>query len=96
MGRLDEVDLSLKLSREEQERLLELHGQRLAQLRLALGGLIGSGTASCPPCPAGAARPSSIAPGTRVRVVQEVIAAVEQGGAHHDLPVPEPLQAVAD
>jgi AMP-polyphosphate phosphotransferase len=43
MGRLDDVDLSLKLSREEQDRLLELHGQRLAQLRLTLGGLIGAG-----------------------------------------------------
>jgi polyphosphate kinase 2 PPK2 len=43
MGRLDDVDLSRRLSREEQDRLLELHGRRLAQLRLALGGLIGSG-----------------------------------------------------
>ena len=34
MGRLDDVDLSLKLSRKEQDRLLELHGARLAQLRL--------------------------------------------------------------
>ena len=41
MGRLDEVDLSQKLSREEEaERLKEL-GHRLAQLRLTLGGLIG-------------------------------------------------------
>ena len=46
MGRLDDVDLSLKLSRKEQDRLLELHGTRLAQLRLALGGLIGSGGSS--------------------------------------------------
>jgi AMP-polyphosphate phosphotransferase len=43
MGRLDDVDLSLKLSREESERILRVHGARLAQLRLALGGLIGSG-----------------------------------------------------
>jgi AMP-polyphosphate phosphotransferase len=43
MGRLDDLDLSLKVSRKEQERLLEERGARLAQLRLALGGLIGSG-----------------------------------------------------
>lgn len=41
MGRLDEVDLSLKLSREEEERGLKELGGRLAQLRLTLGGLIG-------------------------------------------------------
>ena len=41
MGRLDDVDLSLKLSRKEEDQLLALHGTRLAQLRLALGGLIG-------------------------------------------------------
>ena len=50
MGRLDDVDLSLKLSREEQDRLLEVHGRRLAQLRLALGGLIGSGQLGPPLC----------------------------------------------
>jgi polyphosphate kinase 2 (PPK2 family) len=50
MSRLDDVDLSLKLSREEQDRLLELHGRRLAQLRLALGGLIGSGQLGPPLC----------------------------------------------
>jgi polyphosphate kinase 2 (PPK2 family) len=50
MGHLDDVDLSLKLSREEQDRLLELHGRRLAQLRLALGGLIGSGRVGPPLC----------------------------------------------
>src|SRR5919201_4474338 len=43
MGRLDDVDLSLNLSREDQDGLLALHGGRLAQLRLALGGLIGTG-----------------------------------------------------
>jgi polyphosphate kinase 2 (PPK2 family) len=43
MGRLDEVDLSLRLSHEEEaERLKEL-GRRLALLRLTAGGLIGSG-----------------------------------------------------
>ncbi|HXR61334.1 MAG TPA: UDP-galactose-lipid carrier transferase [Solirubrobacterales bacterium] len=41
MGRLDEVDLTLKLSREEEERELKALGARLAQLRLTLGGLIG-------------------------------------------------------
>ena len=50
MGRLDDVDLTLKLSRDEQDRLLELHGRRLAQLRLALGGLIGSGQLGPPLC----------------------------------------------
>jgi polyphosphate kinase 2 (PPK2 family) len=43
MGRLDELDLSLKLKRREQDELLARHGRRLAQLRLALAGLIGSG-----------------------------------------------------
>jgi AMP-polyphosphate phosphotransferase len=50
MGRLDDVDLSLKLSRNEQERLLALHGTRLAQLRLSLAGLIGSGRLGPPLC----------------------------------------------
>jgi polyphosphate kinase 2 (PPK2 family) len=50
MGRLDDVDLSLKLSRAEQDRLLALHGSRLAQLRLTLAGLIGSGRLGPPLC----------------------------------------------
>jgi polyphosphate kinase 2 (PPK2 family) len=41
MGRLDEVDLSLDLDRREEERELKAAGNRLAQLRLTLGGLIG-------------------------------------------------------
>jgi len=41
MGRLDEADLSLKLSGEEEKRELKRLGERLAQLRLTLGGLIG-------------------------------------------------------
>ena len=41
MGRLDKVDLTLGLSREEEERGLKREGERLAQLRLTLGGLIG-------------------------------------------------------
>lgn len=41
MGRLDEVDLSPSLGRKEEERELRAAGERLAQLRLTLGGLIG-------------------------------------------------------
>jgi polyphosphate kinase 2 (PPK2 family) len=41
MGHLDEVDLTLRLGREEEERELKRAGNRLAQLRLTLGGLIG-------------------------------------------------------
>jgi polyphosphate kinase 2 (PPK2 family) len=41
MGRLDELDLSLKLSRKEEKRELERGWERLSQLRLTLGGLIG-------------------------------------------------------
>ena len=50
MGRLDDVDLSSKLNRTRQDELLALHGARLAQLRLALGGLIGSGQLGPPLC----------------------------------------------
>jgi polyphosphate kinase 2 (PPK2 family) len=41
MGRLDEVDLSLRLDRHEEEEELKELGDRLAQLRLTLAGLIG-------------------------------------------------------
>jgi AMP-polyphosphate phosphotransferase len=41
MGRLDEVDLTPSLGKEEEERGLKEQGERLAQLRLTLGGLIG-------------------------------------------------------
>ena len=41
MGRLDEVDLTQSLSREEEARGLKEQGKRLTQLRLTLGGLIG-------------------------------------------------------
>jgi polyphosphate kinase 2 (PPK2 family) len=41
MGHLDEVDLDLKLSRKEEEHELDVAWERLAQLRLTLGGLIG-------------------------------------------------------
>lgn len=42
MGRLDDVDLSLTLSRSEEEKELHDAWRRLAELRLTLGGLIGS------------------------------------------------------
>jgi polyphosphate kinase 2 (PPK2 family) len=41
VGRLDEIDLSPRLSREEEEQGLKEEGRRLAQLRLTLAGLIG-------------------------------------------------------
>jgi len=50
MGALDEVDLSLSLSREEEGRELEEAGRRLAQLRLTLGGLIGPRRLGPPLC----------------------------------------------
>ena len=50
MGRLDALDLSLKLSRKDSERQLEEYGGRLAQLRRALGGIIGSGRIGPPLC----------------------------------------------
>ena len=43
MGRLDELDLSLSLSKKEEAEQLEARGTRLQQLRLTLGGLIGEG-----------------------------------------------------
>jgi polyphosphate kinase 2 (PPK2 family)/uncharacterized membrane protein YgcG len=41
VGRLDEVDLGLQLGREEEARRLKECGERLAQLRLTMAGLIG-------------------------------------------------------
>jgi polyphosphate kinase 2 (PPK2 family) len=41
MGRLEEVDLTQDLSKEEEAEGLKREGERLAQLRLTLGGLIG-------------------------------------------------------
>ncbi len=41
MGRLDQVDLTLSLGKDEEEAGLKREGERLAQLRLTLGGLIG-------------------------------------------------------
>jgi polyphosphate kinase 2 (PPK2 family) len=50
MGQLDELDLSLKLSGEEEAKRLEAAWTRLSQLRLTLGGLIGSGELGPPVC----------------------------------------------
>ena len=50
MGVLDELDLTLKLSREEEAERLERGWRRLAQLRLTLGGLIGEGDLGPPVC----------------------------------------------
>jgi polyphosphate kinase 2 (PPK2 family) len=50
MGRLDELDLSLELSKEEERQRLEAGWRRLAALRLALGGKLpgyGLGPALC-------------------------------------------------
>lgn len=41
MGRLDDVDLTLSLGREEEAAGLKREGERLTQLRLTFGGLIG-------------------------------------------------------
>jgi len=50
MGHLDEVDLSLTLSREEEERELKEAWKRLSQLRLTLGGQIGRKELGPPLC----------------------------------------------
>jgi AMP-polyphosphate phosphotransferase len=50
MGRLDELDLSLRLSRKEQAKRLATAQQRLLELRLHLGGLIGTGRLGPPVC----------------------------------------------
>jgi polyphosphate kinase 2 (PPK2 family) len=49
-SRLDELDLSLKLSRKEEEYGLTLAWQRLTQLRLTLGGLVGEHRLGPPVC----------------------------------------------
>jgi polyphosphate kinase 2 (PPK2 family) len=48
--RLADLDLNLKLSREEEAELLERAQTRLLQLRLTLGGLIGGGGIGPPLC----------------------------------------------
>jgi polyphosphate kinase 2 (PPK2 family) len=50
MGALDDLDLSLKLSKEEEGERLAAAWTRLTQLRLTLGGLIGSGELGPPVC----------------------------------------------
>ena len=50
MSLLDDVDLSQKLKRREQDLILANLGVRLAQLRLALGGKTGSGKLGPPLC----------------------------------------------
>ena len=50
MGRLDELDLSLKLSKQEEAERLEAAQNRLLELRLRCGGLIGPGELGPPVC----------------------------------------------
>jgi AMP-polyphosphate phosphotransferase len=50
MGRLDELDLSQKLSRAEEAARLEAASNRLLELRLTLGGLLGDGRLGPPVC----------------------------------------------
>ncbi len=50
MGRLDDVDLTLRYSRTEGEKKLAAVQERLAALRLAIGGQIGSGKLGPPVC----------------------------------------------
>ncbi len=50
MGRLDELDLSLKVSRSEEADRLSAAQARLLQLRLHLAGLIGDGRLGPPVC----------------------------------------------
>jgi polyphosphate kinase 2 (PPK2 family) len=50
VGRLDEVDLSLKLGRKEEAAALEVAWERISQLRLTLGGLVGEQGLGPPVC----------------------------------------------
>lgn len=50
MGRLDDVDLTLSLSKKEEEHELKQAWARLSQLRLTLGGLIGRHQLGPPLC----------------------------------------------
>jgi polyphosphate kinase 2 (PPK2 family) len=50
MGRLDEVDLGLSLSKEESEKKVAKLQERMLELRLVLGGLIGDGRLGPPVC----------------------------------------------
>ena len=50
MGRLDQLDLSLKLSKDDESERLKAARKRLATLRLALGGKLGSSELGPPVC----------------------------------------------
>jgi polyphosphate kinase 2 (PPK2 family) len=50
VGRLDEVDLSLSLSKEDSEKKIGKLQERLVELRLIVGGLIGDGKLGPPLC----------------------------------------------
>jgi len=50
VGRLDELDLSLSLSRKEQDEQLEIAGEKLLELRLRCGGQLGGGKLGSPLC----------------------------------------------
>ena len=50
MGRLDELDLGLKISREEEAERLERAQRHMLALRLALGGKLGGGKLGPPVC----------------------------------------------
>src|SRR3954447_1457331 len=50
MGRLDELDLLLKLGKKEEKKRLDAAHKRLLALRLALGGKLGSGELGPPVC----------------------------------------------
>ena len=50
MGRLDQLDLSLKLSKKQESKRLEAAQQRLATLRLALGGKLDGDELGPPVC----------------------------------------------
>jgi polyphosphate kinase 2 (PPK2 family) len=50
MGRLDELDLSLKLGKQEEAERLSAGHRRLLALRLALGGKLGDGKIGPPVC----------------------------------------------
>jgi polyphosphate kinase 2 (PPK2 family) len=50
MGRLDELDLTLRLSRDEEASRVAAAQTRLLELRLTLGGLVGDGRLGPPVC----------------------------------------------
>ncbi len=50
MGRLDELDLSLELSKKDEKKRLKAGHKRLLALRLALGGKLGDGEVGPPVC----------------------------------------------